>query len=171
MDLVDRIAEALARSTSRREPIKALAATAFGLTAAWAAEGPASANDIAKRCTHITQTYQACNAPHNRLCTDTSPAMGGDPKNCNGSSCANGCTTDAEYYPGSPHTACWCTAVTGTGPSRYYYRCCDCRCPNVVSITNDDDGKNPLGCGCRERVFVNPNADANHPTHRHRPGG
>lgn len=164
MDLAGRIAETLARRTGRREPLKALSAGIFGLAAITAAQGPVMAGRFAKRCTHISP-YEGCNPPHGRYCTD--PDEDGVKKNCDGATCANNCTLDAQYYPGSPHAACWCTAITGSGSDRSYYKCCDCQCPDLIPRKTDEDGANPQGCGCRKRVFLNRDAHSND-TSKHR---
>jgi hypothetical protein len=148
MDLVGQMAEALARGSSRRHAIKTIAAGAFGLAAAWAAQGPVGAGKLASHCAAIS-SRDYCQPPHGRYCDDA--AAGGVKKNCNGAKCANNCVLDNNYYPGPKQAACWCTAVVGKGKKRFYYRCCDCQCPDIPDL----GGINPQGCSCRERVFVN----------------
>ncbi len=147
MNLVGTMAEGLARRTSRRETTKGLAAAAFGLVAAVATQGPFGSRALAARCAHISP-YADCNPPYGRYCT--TPEEGGESGNCDGSRCAGNCTLDTRYYPGSPQTGCWCTAARGPRNRRYYYKCCDCQCPDL-----DPAGpSNPQACGCRERVRV-----------------
>jgi hypothetical protein len=160
MDLVGRMAEALARSSSRRESVKTLAGGAFGVAAAWATQGPVGAGPLAKRCA-ATSTHADCSPTHGRYCNDA--AVGGVKKNCNGATCANNCTVDDGYYQGPSHAGCWCTAILGKGPNRRYYKCCDCLCPDIDPF----NGTNPQGCTCREQVLVNKDPNANKP-HRHK---
>lgn len=148
MDLVGRAAEALARRMSRRESVKTLAAGAFGVAAALATHGPVGAGKLADHCAAISPK-DYCQPPNARYCND--PAHGGVKKNCNGATCANSCVLDDHYYQGPKQAACWCSAVVGKGKNRFYYRCCDCQCPDIPAAT----GTNPQGCGCRQRVFVN----------------
>jgi hypothetical protein len=149
MDLVGHLAEALARGTSRRESFKTIAAGAFGLAAAWATQGPVGAGPLAKRCAKIS-SRDYCQPTNARYCDD--PAAGGDKKNCNGATCANNCTVDDSFYVGPRQAGCWCTAVSGKGKNRTYFKCCDCLCPDIPPV---DGARKPQGCSCRQRVFVN----------------
>ncbi|HET7093250.1 MAG TPA: hypothetical protein VFI22_07230, partial [Thermomicrobiales bacterium] len=85
-----------------------------------------------------------------------------------GAKCANNCTIDDSYYHGPRQAGCWCTAITGKGPHRTYFKCCDCLCPDIPPA--EDGARVPQGCSCRERVFVNKDTAGggkHHGKHRH----
>lgn len=154
MRLVERLAEAVARSTTRRGAMKGLAAAAFAYLAALAASG--GEVDAARCAVRLTEDT-ACNMPFLTACADTDPAL------CQGTACIGACTPDTIFYGQQIEASCWCTALErqGTSRNRYaYWKCCDCRCttPIVLSAgspwpsTQYPDGT--YGCGCRERVSV-----------------
>jgi len=145
MTTVERLGEALARRTSRRQVVVRSAAAMFGVAAAWATQGPFGSSVLAGRCAIGDRSLNTeCNPPYNTYC---------GPGNCDGAMCKSPCELNPFYYPegSTTRTGCWCTtaqkARKGHGrKKRYYYNCCDCKCPNV----NTYEGQ----CGCRKRVWV-----------------
>jgi hypothetical protein len=154
MLLVERLAEAVARRTTRRGIVKRAAAALFAQVAVIAATG----SDIdAARCSVRLVDDTSCNLPFLTPCADTDPAL------CQGSRCSGACVPDAAFYGQKIDASCWCTALERQGSSRNryaYWTCCDCRCSVPIPpaagspwlSTQYPDGS--YGCGCRERVSV-----------------
>lgn len=144
MTLVRRIAEALARRSDRREASRAACAALFGLTAAWATQGPFGSSVLAKRCEAISR-FSRCLPPDGRWCTDIAVAEAAS--YCDGAQCAGGCQILPDPYDQEVETGCWCTALSGRRKRRrHYYKCCDCTCPGPAG--------DPLKCACRQRIDV-----------------
>lgn len=136
MTMAERVGEMLARRTTRRQGVTRVAAATFGLTAAWATQGPFGSGALASVCARRS-TYSDCNPPHGAYCSSY------DTRYCDGARCSGGCTLNTQYYPNEPQSGCWCTQTVGR-KHRYYYKCCDCKCPGVPTTDT--------GCGCRKRV-------------------
>ena len=156
MSIVTRISEALARGSTRRRAVHTAAVASFANVAAVAAVGPRSPQG--EQCVaRLTYGETACNPPYGAYCNNTD--YENNAANCDGATCANGCTLDDQYYPQEVQPACWCTSfeqVEGNKNARAYWKCCDCQCPTPIHGPYGDvpEYNGTYGCGCRERIEV-----------------
>ena len=155
MTIVGRVGEGLARRTNRRETVTRTAATIFGLAAAWAAQGPFGSAALAGACAERSG-YPYCQPPGEAYCTN--PDWGGRASYCDGARCSGPCTLDTAYYPREVQAGCWCTQIRRKGQHRFYYKCCDCRCPGFQNpAATNPNYPYPVEaeeCGCRKRITV-----------------
>jgi hypothetical protein len=133
MSIVERSGERLARFIDRRKFLKRAAITLFSFATATAISLDQVLTAHASYCSLPIRDVCNCDPPNSKYCNNIKSSY------CNGSTCADGCTSDTHGWPSSG--GCWCTQLCSNGCYDIYWVCCDCLCSNTL-------------CGCAQAYVI-----------------
>jgi hypothetical protein len=130
---VERMGEGLARVISRRELIRRIATSVFGIVAAGMAELAFTPSIQAKSYCQYLSNDTTCHPFSGKYCDAINPSY------CSGADCKGDCTLDTSFWI----TGCWCTRKHCDLSQKVYvfYECCDCLCQSQQ-------------CGCHKSVII-----------------